>query len=117
MRPHWWYYGAATSLIALIFLCLGWELYLAPLRQGGSLLVLKATILLLPLHGILSRRLYTYQWSCMLILAFFAEGVMRGWSDRGLAQQLAWIEILLSGLFFLCVLGFFRATRYKSHPS
>ena len=33
---------AALSLVALIFLCLAWELWLAPLRPGGSWLLLKA---------------------------------------------------------------------------
>ena len=30
--------AAAASLVALIFLCLAWELWLAPIRPGGSLL-------------------------------------------------------------------------------
>ena len=41
---------AAASLIALLALCLAWELWLAPLRPGGSMLVLKALPLLLPLR-------------------------------------------------------------------
>ena len=42
---------ASASLIALIFLCLAWELWLAPIRPGGSLLVLKTLPLLH--HGML----------------------------------------------------------------
>ena len=74
------YLGACSSLLALIFLCLAWELWLAPLRPGGSWLALKALPLLLPLMGILHGRRYTYQWASMLILAYFAEGVMRGYT-------------------------------------
>ena len=81
--------AAATSLLALFFLCLAWELWLAPLRPGGSLMALKALPLLLPLRGIWGGRRYTYQWSCMLILAWFTEGVMRTWSERGVSQALA----------------------------
>ena len=55
---HW---SAITSLIALILLTLAWELWLAPLREGGSLLALKAVLLLLPLFGVLRGRVYTYQ--------------------------------------------------------
>ena len=72
---------AACPSIALIVLCLAWELWLAPLRPGGSLLALKALPLALPLSGILKGRRYTYQWSSMLILAYFAEGVTRAWSE------------------------------------
>ncbi len=91
---------ASASLITLILLCLAWEAWLAPLRPGGSLLVLKALPLLLPLRGILNGRRYTYQWACMFILLYFTEGAVRGWSDAGLSQRLAWLEILLALVFF-----------------
>ena len=45
--------AASATLIALIFLCLAWELWLAPLKPGGSWLALKAVFLLAPLFGIL----------------------------------------------------------------
>ena len=45
--------GAGTSLIALILVCLAWEGWLAPLKPEGSMLILKALPLLLPLFGIL----------------------------------------------------------------
>ena len=65
-----YYYGAVGSLLALIALCVAWELVLAPLRPGGSWLVLKVVPLLLPLRGVLKRDLYTMQWSSMLILLY-----------------------------------------------
>ena len=68
---------AVGSLLGLILLCLAWELWLAPLRPGGSYLALKALPLVLPMAGILSGRRYTYQWTSMFILAYFIEGVMR----------------------------------------
>jgi len=104
-------WGAIASLVALILLCLCWEIWLAPLRPGGSLLMLKAALLLAPLFGILRGRRYTYQWSAMFILLYFTEGVMRGWADHGLAQRLAWAEIALSLLFFASVLGYVRTSR------
>src|SRR3546814_17507346 len=68
-------HGASVSLIALIVLCLAWELTIAPLRPGGSLLVLKVLPLLLPLRGVLKGQLYTLQWAAMLLLLYFMEGV------------------------------------------
>jgi len=91
---------ASVSLIALIFLCLAWELWLAPIRPGGSWLVLKALPLLIPLMGILKGKRYTYQWAPILVLAYFSEGIVRGWSERGLSQLLAFGEIALSVVFF-----------------
>ena len=103
--------AASASLALLILLCLAWELWLAPLRPGGSWLALKAAPLALPLAGILNGRRYTYQWSTMLILAYFAEGVMRAWSERGLAQALAGAEIALSLAFFAATVAYARLTR------
>ena len=111
MSVRFFHWGAIASLIALIMLTLGWELWLAPLRPGGSLLALKAVVLLAPLMGVLKGRIYTYQWSSMFILAFFAEGVMRAWAERGLSQGLALAEVVLTTLFFLCVILFVRAQR------
>ncbi|MEI6228213.1 MAG: hypothetical protein RL063_1489 [Pseudomonadota bacterium] len=103
--------GATVSLIALILLCLAWEAVLAPLRPGGSLLVLKATPLLIPLFGILRGKRYTYQWSSMFILLYFTEGVVRAWSDVGLSAQLALLELLFTLLFFVCAIFYARLTR------
>ena len=102
---------ASGSLIGLLLLCLAWELWLAPLRPGGSFLALKAAPLALAIPGVLNGRRYTYQWSSMLILAYFAEGVMRGWSERGLAQALAGAEIALSLAFFAAAVAYARLTR------
>jgi uncharacterized membrane protein len=99
---------SSASLIMLIFVCLAWELWLAPLRPGGSWLVLKTLPLLLPLMGILKGRRYTYQWASMLILAYFTEGVVRAWSDTGLSAWLAGVEAALSGVFFFTSIFYAR---------
>ena len=103
--------AAGAALTALIFLCLAWELWLAPLRPGGSLLALKALPLTFPLRGILVGKRYTYQWSSMLILAYFAEGVTRAWSEVGPSRNLALAEIALSLGYFAAAVSFARLTR------
>lgn len=102
---------AAATLVALIALCLAWELWLAPLRPGGSLLALKALPLAGPFSGIFRGNRYTYQWSSMLILGYFAEGVTRAWAERGTSQTLALAEVVLSLVFFAAVLSYARRTR------
>jgi uncharacterized membrane protein len=98
-------------LVALMALCLAWELWLAPLRPGGSYLALKALPLAFPLAGILEGRRRTYQWSSMLVLAYVAEGAVRAWSERGAAQVLAGVEIALGMAFFAAVVAYARGTR------
>ncbi len=109
--------GAITSLVALIFLCLLWESLLAPLKSGGSLLILKALPLLLPLFGILKGRRYTYQWASMFILLYFTEGVVRAWSEHGISAHLAMIEIALSLIFFFCAIFYAKLTRFYANPN
>lgn len=102
---------AASSLIALIALSVVWELWLAPLKPGGSLMALKALPLAMPLGGILKGRRYTYQWSSMLILAYLAEGVTRAWAEGGASRSLAVVEIVTSAVFFAAAVSYARLTR------
>jgi len=99
MTPALLQAAASATLVALVFLCLLWESVLSPIRPGGSLLMLKALPLLLPLFGILRGKIYTYQWAPMLVLGYFCEGVVRAWSERGHSRALALAEIGLSILF------------------
>ncbi len=92
--------AAVASLLALIALCLAWELVLAPLRPGGSWLALKALPLCIPLAGFLKNRMYTYRWVSLMVWLYFTEGVVRAWSDRAPGNWLALLEILLSLVLF-----------------
>jgi uncharacterized membrane protein len=96
---------AVGSLLGLIALGLAWELWLAPLRPGGSWLVIKVLPLCLPLAGLLRNRMYTYRWVSLLVWIYFTEGVVRAYSDRGLSARLALLEVALClALFAACVL-------------
>jgi uncharacterized membrane protein len=103
--------AASVTLVALIFLGIAWELWLAPLRPGGSWLVLKVLPLLAPLRGILHGRRYTYQWSALLIWAYVAEGATRVVSDAGTGAILAAAEIALAIAFFGAAVFYLRSSR------
>lgn len=102
---------ASTSLIALIALCLLWEGWLAPLRPGGSWLILKGAFLLLPLFGILRGRRYTYKWVSLFVQFYLLEGLVRATSDSGISRWLAMGETALATLLFVSVILYIRATR------
>lgn len=91
---------AVGSLLGLILLCLAWELWLAPLRPGGSWLALKALPLCIPLAGLLKNRMYTYRWVSLVVWLYFTEGVVRAWSDAAPSSWLAMVEVLLCVLLF-----------------
>lgn len=92
---------AVGSVLGLIVLGLAWELWLAPLRPGGSWWVLKVLPLTLPLSGLLRHRMYTYRWLSLLVWLYFTEGVVRATSEQGLSAWLAGIEVLLCLLLFV----------------
>jgi uncharacterized membrane protein len=105
-------WGAAVGcLVALIFLCVAWELFLAPLRPGGSWLVLKVLPLMAPLFGVLRGRRYTFQWSTLLIWLYAAEGATRAYTDTGTSALLATLEFALSIGYFAAAVAYLKATR------
>jgi len=96
---------AVASLLGLIALGLAWELWLSPLRPGGSWLALKVLPLCLPLIGLLKNRMYTYRWVSLVVWLYFTEGVVRAWGDRPPGNTLALLQVLLClCLFAACLL-------------
>lgn len=96
---------AVGSLLGLIVLGMAWELWLAPLRPGGSWLVVKILPLCFPLAGLLRNRMYTYRWVSLMLWIYFVEGAVRAYTDRGLSARLAVVEAALClVLFAACVL-------------
>ena len=98
------YITANASLVLLIALCIAWELFVAPLRSGGSWMVLKALPLLAPLPGLLRANRYTCQWASLLSLPYFAEGVVRAMSDPAPSRYLAMLEILIATTLFVSLI-------------
>jgi uncharacterized membrane protein len=96
---------AVGSLLGLILLGLAWELWLAPLRAGGSWWALKVLPLCFPLAGLLRHRMYTYRWVSLVVWLYFTEGVVRAWSDPAPSRWLALVEVALClALFVACAL-------------
>ena len=102
------YLSSCISLLFLILLSLSWELWIAPLRPGGSWLALKALPLCLPLSGILKKKIYTYQYSSMLILIYFAEAVMRLFDASAAERLCAALATVGCVVFFVSCLAFVK---------
>jgi uncharacterized membrane protein len=96
---------AVCSLLGLILVGLAWELWLAPLRSGGSWWAIKVLPLCIPLAGLLKNRMYTYRWVSMLVWLYFTEGVVRAWGDAWPSNALAGVQTLLCiTLFVACAM-------------
>jgi uncharacterized membrane protein len=99
--------AAVAGWLALLLLTVLWEWQLAPLRPGGSWLVLKALPLLLPLRGVLRGDVRAMQWAVLLSLLYIAEGSVRIF-DAPPANAMAALEILLGLVFFVAGIVFLR---------
>lgn len=89
---------ALMGVVALILLCLAWELWLAPTGRGT--LALKALPLLPAPLGLWRYRMYTYRWVALVIWLYVLEGLVRATSEAGLGQWLALAEVLLGVVIF-----------------
>jgi uncharacterized membrane protein len=97
----WTRAAAVGSLLGLIVLGLAWELWLAPLRPGGSWWAIKVLPLTLPLAGLLKNRMYTYRWVSLLVWLYFTEGVVRATTEASLSGVLAGVQVLLCLVLFV----------------
>ena len=78
-----WRRATSVLLATLALLEICWELWLAPLKPGGSWLALKALPLLALWPGVTRSRTRALQWALLLLPWYFAEGVVRGFSESG----------------------------------
>ena len=97
---------AVGSLLGLIAVGLAWEMWVAPLRPGGSWWALKVLPLAIPLAGLLKNRMYTYRWVSLIVWLYFTEGVVRatsGESAPSVVMALLQTALCIS-LFVACAL-------------
>ena len=99
------------GVAALILLGLLWEIWLAPLRPGGSMLFLKVVPLILLLPGLWRSQRRAVQALSLVIQIYLTEGLVRATSDAGLSASLAWLETLLSTVVFAATLLWAKGTR------
>jgi len=98
---------AAAAVADLIILCIAWEWFLAPLRPGGSWLVLKALPLILVLPGIWQGKNYIMQCASMLILIYLAEALVRI-AETGANRYFAILELILATTTFIALLLYLK---------
>ena len=110
-----WHVAVATWL-SLIALSLVWEIWLAPLRAGGSWLALKALPLALALRGLLRADAKTMQWALLLSLAFVLEGTVRVFEPRPV-RTLAAVELALALIFFAAAIIYLRPLKRAAQAS
>ncbi|WP_217126894.1 DUF2069 domain-containing protein [Hydrogenophilus thiooxidans] len=116
MARRW---AAMATLLAFLLAvwAVAWESVVAPIRPGGSWLVLKAVPLALLLPGLWRGRLRTYQWAALWCSFYLLEGSARLF-DPAPVRWLAVGEAALALLLFAAVVRYVRFfPRRQRHAS
>lgn len=94
------------SYLAVLLLQVVWHGFLpAPAGNQNWLLVLVAALpLLLPLNGILKKRVRSMTWGGYLLVFYFVVGIMEAWSNPAQrASALAQVSLVLVYVTFLVI--------------
>jgi uncharacterized membrane protein len=102
---------AFLLLLALTTTELLWETLLAPLRPGGSWLALKALPLALLLWSARRGLRRPLQWIALLLPFYFAEAIVRAWSESGRHAAVAALATVLTVAAFVALLAWMRKAR------
>lgn len=106
-----WRRALTAALTALLLLEILWEIWLGPLRPGAFLFALKALPLALLWPGVAQGRPRSVQWVLLLLPWYFAEGVVRTWSDSGRQALCAATAIALAILALVAGLGWMSSLK------
>jgi uncharacterized membrane protein len=115
-RASAWERLAVAAVAALLMLEILWELWLAPLKPGGSWLALKALPLALMWPALARGVIRARQGMTLLLMPYLAEGVVRGVSESGRHALVAWTVALVAAIAFIALLVPFRIAR-RAGPS
>src|SRR5512139_1374549 len=102
---------ALLGLIALALVSFLWEMWLAPIRPGGSWLALKALPLALLVPAALRGTRRALQWLSLLLPFYVAEGVVRGVTESGRHALVAWVAAMVAAATFVALLAWVRSSR------
>ncbi len=94
--PKPWPVIAFVISLALIGFGLSWELFLDPIRPGGSWLALKVLPLVVALPGLWKAKMPTFRWMSLMVWLYVGEALVRIIGLSEIERQLAWNSLALS---------------------
>ncbi len=109
-----WRRLCVAAVAALALLEMLWELWLAPVRPGGTWLALKALPLLLLWPGLARRDLKATQWLSLLLPLYAAEAVVRVATTSGRHAAVAGTASVLAVVAFCALVMALRVERQKT---
>jgi uncharacterized membrane protein len=103
-----WHRVAVAAVAALILVDVLWELWLAPLRPGGSWLALKALPLVMLWPALARGSTRARQWLALVLPLYLIESITRAMSESGRHALIAAVATSLIVAAFVALLATFR---------
>ena len=103
--PQPWPKVALSATVALILFGLAWEIFLDPIRPGGSWLALKVLPLAFAVRGLYLGKIYTFKWMSLLVWLYVGEALVRIVGLSPTERMLAWVSLLISLVLATAILG------------
>ncbi len=115
IKPLYYYITALTGFFGLFALLMLWHTVLAPSTKLPVALVLLITVtpLLLPMRGLLDRKLKSCAWAAYVSLIYFVHGSAEAYINAD-ERFYAALEIMLSLMLFLGATLYIRFAKHTS---
>ena len=105
---------ALVLVISMIIFGISWEIWLNPIRPGGSMLWAKVLPLMLALPGLYKARIYTFQWLSLLVWLYVCEALVRVYTTQKIEILLSIIWLLMSLSLFIIIWRSIRSIKIQN---
>ncbi len=105
---------ALVLVISMIIFGISWEIWLNPIRPGGSMLWAKVLPLMLALPGLYKARIYTFQWLSLLVWLYVCEALVRVYTTQKIEILLSVIWLLMSLSLFIIIWRSIRSIKIRN---
>ena len=105
---------ALVLVISMIIFGISWEIWLNPIRPGGSMLWAKVLPLMLALPGLYKARIYTFQWLSLLVWLYVCEALVRVYTTQKIEILLSIIWLLMSLSLFIIIWRSIRSIKIRN---
>jgi len=105
---------ALVLVISMIIFGISWEIWLNPIRPGGSMLWAKVLPLMLTLPGLYKARIYTFQWLSLLVWLYVCEALVRVYTTQKIEILLSVIWLLMSLSLFIIIWRSIRSIKIRN---
>ena len=104
---------AFIMVITMIIFGISWEIWINPIRPGGSMLWAKVIPLVLTLPGLYKSNVYSFQCLSLLVWLYVCEALVRIYSNQTIEILLSILWLAMSLTLFIIIWRGIRAIKIE----